>query len=175
MPARRRAWCWAGCAGLVVLVYLTVWTVYSSAHLSAFPRYDQLDSGVAARQFGADFRLLSLVQTEELAAETGDPQVAGAGAVWIVATVEVTQRELDPDFVCSLSLLGPDDRSWERATIEVSRPATKFCSEDDLELGRPFRLEQIYEVPVRYADQIRGVAVEQRRDTSPLPVLTPPG
>ncbi|MET0693507.1 MAG: hypothetical protein ABWY56_06225 [Propionibacteriaceae bacterium] len=174
LTPRRRAWCWTACAALLVLIYLTVWTVYSAAHLGSYPRYVQLDPGVAARQFQADFRLLSLVQTEELTAGSGDPQIAAAGAVWVVAELEVTQRAEDSDFVCSVQLLGPNDRAWEHVTPEVSRPGNIFCSDDDLQVGQPYRFEQVFEVPASDADQLRGVVVVQRRNTDALQVLTPP-
>ena len=174
LSRRARAWLWTACAAALVLCYLVLWTVYSMTHLSSFPRYDQLPAGASARQLGADFRLLNLVRTEELtAAEGADPQIAAVGAVWVVATLEVVQRTKEPNFVCSTALLGPGRRAWEPAVLDVSRSASRFCSDDELRVGEPFRFEQVFEVPVKYADALYGVVVVNRGDARPQQVLTP--
>lgn len=171
--SRRRAWCWSACAAALVGIYLVVWTVYSMSHLSAYPRYVQLPPGVSAEHLQADFRLLSLVQTEELTAESGDSQVSAANTVWVVAELEVVQRARDPDFVCNTQLLGPDRRAWDVASLDVSRPRSMYCSDEDMQIGRPYRFEQVYEVPAQYADGIYGVVVVNHSDARPSDVLTP--
>lgn len=175
MTPRRRAWWWAACAAALVVTYLVIWTVYSMAHLSSYARYEQLRPGASAHHLQADFRLLSLVRTDELTAESGDGQIAAAGTVWVVAELEVVQRAQDPNFVCTTRLLGPDRRAWEVASLDITRPTSMFCSDDDLQVGRPYRYEQVYEVPARYADEIYGVVVVNSSDARPNQVLTPPG
>jgi hypothetical protein len=174
VSARSRAWLWAACAALLVLIYLTLWTLYGMTHVSAYARYQQLAPGASATQHQADFRLLSLVRAPELAAQRGDPQVAAAHAVWVVATLEVVQRAVDPGFLCSTELLGPDGRVWEPGSVLVSRAKPQYCSTDDLRLGRPYVFEQTYEVPERYADQVAGVVLVNHLDAKPNLVLTPP-
>jgi hypothetical protein len=158
-----------------VLIYLTLWTLYSMTHLSSFGRYEQVAPGGVTREGGADFRLLSLVQTEELASTDGEPQLSSSGAVWVVATLEVTQRTKDPNFLCSTELLGPDDRAWEYSTLlDAQRSLSMFCHDEELKIGEPFRFEQVYEIPTRYADQVLGVVVVDPVNADPQQVLTPP-
>ncbi len=175
LSPRTRAWLWTCCAGALVLIYLVLWTLYSMTHLSSFARYEQLPAGVSARQLGADFRLVSLVKTEELmAAEDRGPQFAAANAVWVVATLEVVQQTLEPSFVCSTELLGPAGRAWEPAPmLDVSRSASRFCRDEELRVGEPFQFEQVFEVPARFADELFGVVVVNRADARPQQVLTP--
>ncbi len=173
MSPRRRAWCWSACAAALVGIYLVVWTLYSMTHLSAYPRYVQLPPGAAASSQQAEFRLLSLVQTDELAAESGAGQIAAAHSVWFVAELEVVQRARDPSFGCSTQLLGPDHRAWDTASLDVSRPQSTYCSEEDMQVARPYRFEQVYEVPAQYADQIYGVVLVDHSDARPSDVLTP--
>jgi hypothetical protein len=165
---------WLACAAALVLVYLTLWTLYSMTHLSSFGRYEQVPPGAATREGGADFRLLNLVQSEELASTDGEPQLSSSGAVWVVATLEVTQRVKDPNFLCTTELLGPDHRTWEYSTLlDADRSLSQFCHNEELELGEPYRFEQVYEIPARYADQVFGVVVVDPVNSTPQQVLTP--
>lgn len=174
LTSRQRSWLWLACAAALVLIYLTLWTLYSMTHLSSFGRYEQVPPGGVTREGGADFRLLSLVQSEELASTDGEPQLSSSGAVWVVATLEVTQRTKDPNFLCSTELLGPGDRAWEYSTLlDAQRSLSMFCHDEELEIGEPYRFEQVYEIPTRYADSVLGVVVIDPVNPTPQQVLTP--
>jgi hypothetical protein len=108
-----------------------------------------------------------------MAAEGGEPQIASADAVWVVATLEVVQRVEEPDLVCATELLGPDQRVWEPGTSDVSRSTPQFCRADELRLGEPFRFEQIFEVPVSYAGGLAGVVIRNHAEARPQQVLVP--
>jgi len=175
LSPRRRSWLWLTCAAALVLIYLTLWTLYSTTHLSSFGRYEQLDPGASTRQFDADFRLLSLVKTETLVGGDGDPQRASADAVWVVANLEVVRRSKDPNFLCLTELLGPDHRAWERTTLlDVTRSQPMFCDNEELAVGSPFRFEAIFEIPARDAETLYGVVVVNPVDSTPEQVLAPP-
>jgi hypothetical protein len=174
LTVRQRSWLWLACAAALVLIYLTLWTLYSMTHLSSFGRYEQVPPGGVTREGGADFRLLSLVQSEELASTDGEPQLSSSGAVWVVATLEVTQRVKDPNFLCTTELLGPDHRAWEYSTLlDADRSLSQFCHNEELKIGEPYRFEQVYEIPTRYADQVLGVVVVDPVNSTPQQVLTP--
>lgn len=178
-PARRllprtRAWLWTTCAALLVLIYLVLWTLYGTTHLSTYARYEQLAPGAAYQQHHADVRLLSLVRTPELAATEGDSQVASPNAVFVVAELEVLPQAKDPDFFCLTELLGPGGRTWDPSSVDAERAKPQLCSDEDLHPGRPFAFEQVYEVPMRYADQLFGVVAVDNTSAKPEVVLTPP-
>ncbi len=172
---RNRGWLWTACAAALVGIYLAVWTVYSMTHLSGYPRYEQRPPGASALHLQADFRLLSLIRTEELSAESADSQISAPDTVWVVAELEVVQRAADPFFVCNTQLLGPDHRVWDVATVDVSRSQSKFCADENLKVGQPYGFEQVYEVPQRYANEIYGVVLVNNSNAQPNQVLSPPG
>ena len=66
IPGRRRAWLRAACVLVAVAVYLNVWTTYALYGLTEYGRYTQQQPGASTTAMGAEFRLVSLVQTTEL-------------------------------------------------------------------------------------------------------------
>lgn len=172
---RACAWLLATTVALLVCTYLVIWTIYSLTHLSAFPRYEQLPAGASGSMLQAEFRLIHLTQTRELAATGGGaPGMAAQNAVWVIAELEVRQQNKDPGFYCSVSLLGPDKRLWEAETVTVERATPRFCDDDEMRVGERYRFETIFEVPARYADQIYGVVLVDHSAARPHQVLTPP-
>ena len=120
--SRRQAWLRAGCVFLVVLIYLCWWTTYAVNGLTVYGRYRQLEPGVPASAMGAEFRLTSLVQTDELTNQITDEILPPMpNSVWVVARVEVVRQVESDFFLCSFSLLGPDRRVWEKDSGFVSR------------------------------------------------------
>ncbi len=97
-PGRRRsAWLRAGCVLLVVAIYLSLWTAYALNGLTAHGRYRQYDPGVPVTAMGAEFRLVSLVQTTQLTdSSTGDISVPPVNAVFLVARVDVVRAATTP-------------------------------------------------------------------------------
>lgn len=170
--SRRRAWLLLGVVGLLVLVYLTAVSVWAHTHTAT--RYEQLAPGAAGTRGGAEFRLLSLTRAGELAdAEQGEPQVADAGATFVVAQVEVLRRVEDGPFLCGVDLLGPGGRVWTATTVEVQR-ALPSCSSADVRLGQAHRFESVFLVPERYADQLAGAALTDNSGPDRSAVLRPP-
>ena len=92
--------------------------------------------------------------------------------MWIVAEFEAVRHDASQDFLCDTQVMGPQQRLWTPVTAEVTR-ATPSCSPEDLVVGRPLRFESIFMVPVRYADQLAGVALPDNSTAARTPVLTP--
>ena len=172
--SRRQAWLRACCVFLVVLIYLCWWTTYAVNGLSVYGRYRQLEPGVPASAMGAEFRLTSLVQTDELTNQITDEILPPMpNSVWVVARVEV-ERHVESDFfLCSFSLLGPDRRVWEKDSGFVSRDISSFCDEESAPLGRPIQVETVFQIPTRYVDQLAGLVVNDGASRDARPVMVP--
>lgn len=173
---RRRAWVLAGCAGLLVLVYLVGWTAYAANGLTVLGRLDQRAPGEPGTALGAEYRLLSLTRTDEIRDEESPDRsaVAAGNATWVVAVVEVVRRQEQEDYYCSFELVGPDRRRWDPDPPLLQRTLTSYCRAEDLPLGRPGRVEIIFEVPTAFLDRIHGVAVPDAASRRATPVLRPP-
>lgn len=171
---RRRAWLQTAVVALLVLLYLVGWTVYATTHTGE--RYRQLPPGAAGTRADADLRLLGLTRTERLLdSGGGDPQLAEAGSTFVVAELELTQRRPTELVTCTADLLGPDQRLWERDVLGVRvQRQTPTCDSADVVVGRPYRFEAVYVIPVRFADQLVGVALTDHLTSARTPVLRPP-
>jgi len=171
--SRRRSWWVLAALALVTAVYLTGWSAWATLHTAE--RYEQLAPGASSERDGADFRLVSLTQSSQLADQTGArSQPAEPGAVFVVAVVEVVKQRGDATVRCAVDLLGPGGRIWTDTLPSVSR-AVPYCSPDDFVVGRPKVFESVFVVPERYADRLLGVTLTSRRGTRPSAVLRPPG
>lgn len=169
---RRRGWWRAAIVVLLVAVYLAWWVTYAQLHLPP-RRYEQRPPGAVVSQDGADFTLVSLARSPALKNTGGEEQPAPPGAVWVVATMEITQRRVDPDLICSVVLVGSNGRSWSPpGLLGLARP-TEDCLPDDAVLGRPYPMEVDFRIPATDANQIMGVAIPQA-GTGRDPLLVPP-
>jgi len=172
---RRRAWLRAGCMLLAVAVYLSLWTAYALNGLTSHGRYHQYAAGAPVDAMGAEFRLVSLVQTTQLTnsitREITSPPV---NAVFLVARVDVVRRTDDPDLFCSFAILGPGRRSWGPNTDYVSRDLGSSCPREEMTLGQPWPVEVIFQVPEKYVGDLAGLAVNDPVSRAVRPVLTPP-
>lgn len=170
VPDRRRRWLTTALAGLLVVLYLVVWVTYTKLHLPP-QRYDEQPPGAVATKLGADFTLVELTQSTVLAGAYEQTALASAGAVWVVARLDVTRRTPSENFNCQLILVGSDGRTWEPTfSLSVSRDLER-CPPDGTPLGQTTPTETFFEIPAADADRIVGIAVPQNtagRD----PVLT---
>ena len=172
---RRSAWLRAACVLLVVAIYLSLWTAYALNGLTSHGRYRQYDPGVPVTAMGAEFRLVSLVQTTQVTdSSTGDISVPPVNAVFLVARVDVVRRSADPDLFCSFAILGPERRTWEPNTDYVSRDLNSRCPLEEMTIGQPWPVEVIFQVPESYVGELAGLAVNDPVSRAVRPVLTPP-
>lgn len=172
---RRRAWLLTGCVVLMVITYLLGWTAYAANGLVIMGRLQQLAPGETAVQRGAEHRPLRLVRTQEvLPFEYGEPAVAGTGATWVIAEIEVTRREAVPEFYCVFTLVGPDRRRWEPSPPSLQRRLPSSCQEEEMPIGQPYRVEVIFSIPDRFLNQIYGVGLTDPTSRKPTLVLRPP-
>ena len=172
---RRRAWLRAACVLVAVAVYLNIWTTYALYGLTDYGRYDQQDPGAVVTAMGAEFRLVSLVQTTELvSSSTQEISSPSINAVWVVARIDVVRRSDDPNLFCSFAVLGPGRRVWEPSRDYVSRDATGTCARDSMPLGQTWPLEVIFQIPERYVGELAGVALNDPVSRSARPVLVAP-
>ena len=152
-------------------IYLIWWVTYAGMHY--IPRFSMRPPGASGESHGASIRLLSLTQTDQLGdAEGGQPALPDPGAVWIVAELEVVRHDPAEEFFCEAQLLGPERRLWSTASVRVNR-STPDCSRDR-GVGQPARVESIFMVPARYADQLSGLALTDSSSAARTPVITPP-
>lgn len=172
---RRRAWLRAGCVILAVLTYLNIWSVVAIQGLTDYGRYRQLEPGRPAQAMGAEFRLVSLVQTTELMDSITDRAMPPAiDAVWVVARVDVVRRDPGQSLYCNFQVLGPDRRLWSETSTYVSRELQRRCTMESMDIGRAYPLEVVFEIPERYVDQLAGVVVEDSAVRGARQVLVPP-
>ena len=171
--SRRRSWLVLAALALLTAVYLTGWSAWATLHVTE--RYEQRAPGAPASRGGAEFRVVSLTQSSELADSTGgEPQAADPGAVFVVAVVEAIPRVAAPSTLCTVALLGPDGRTWEPGTVRVQR-RVPYCSAADARPGQPYRFESVFLVPERYAGALRGVVLTETGGAGRSAVLRPPG
>ncbi len=171
-PDRARRWYQVAMTVLLVGIYLAWWLTYAHVHLPPL-RYDQRPPGAVLTTRGADFTLVSLTQSTELAETNGERRPAPAGAVWVVARLEVTQRSLQPNFGCVVVLVGNDRRNWEMPTGLLLQRSTERCLPDAAVLGQTSPIEAVFQVPVTDVDRLTGVGVPQY-NAGRDPLLTPP-
>lgn len=172
--ARGRNWLLLACAATLVLIYLVIWTTFSLSR--TVDRFEQLPPGEAAVAGPTQFRVVSLQQSTEIAAEgTSEPAIAPAGSTYVVAEVEVLQTAADPDFICALTLVGKDHRQWETASGVYlgDREPPSYCTSGDVVVGTPYRYLSIYEIPTAMADEIYGLALNSYGG-KPFTVISPP-
>ena len=165
-----RSWLAVAATVLAVAVYLLGWTTYGRLHMSP-DRYVQLLPGTSASSLGAEFRLLSLQQTERLVDTYGEPNPADPGAVWVLARLEVTPHALEENFSCSLLLVARDRTTWSTGIKGVTR-AIPTCLPDDAVPERTYPVEVAYSVPANRVGDLVGVALQRFRP-GPDPVLVP--
>lgn len=172
--ARGRSWLLLACAGILVLIYLVIWTTFSLSRTAT--RFEQLPPGEAAVAGPTQFRVVSLQQSGEIAGErSDDPAIAPAGSTYVVAEVEVLQTSADPGFICALTLLGRDHRQWETVSGVYlgDREPPSYCTSGDVVVGTPYRYLSIYEVPTALADELYGLALNSYSG-KPSTVISPP-
>ena len=103
------------------------------------------------------------------------PEPAAAGAVWVVAELEVVRHAADEYFLCTTSLASAAGREWDAEWSVSGRDLPSTCGDDDVELEKPFRFEQVYQVPKRDALNVLGVVINDfGTGGEPKPVLTAP-
>lgn len=170
---RRRSWLILLLAAGLVVSYLSVWTVYSAAH--TYPRYRQLTPGASATAMSEPehYRVLGLTATSVASGSDGDPVRAAVDEVWVIARIEVTIDQREKYVGCDLRLLGPAGRLWEASFDAPQRKLPTYCDGDKVKPGVPYVYEQLFQVPKRYADQLRGLVLVNTLTAAPSPVLTP--
>lgn len=169
---RRRSWLWFAVVALLVAIYLVLWSTYASTHTGE--RYRFTAPGGSGTRLGAEYRVLGFTRTDRLTdADGGKPQLPEAGATFVVVDLEVVQHQVEEYFGCYVDLLGPDGRLWTGASVTVDR-AVPGCTPSDVVPGTPYRFQGIYEVPVRYVDQVAGVALTDDSTADRSWVLRPP-
>ena len=173
-PVRLRAWLLAATVVLLVLVYLSVQLTYASAHLPP-SRFQPEAPGAAAHGRSADFRLLSLRRTDHWGTDVnGDPASPDAGAVWVVAELEVVPRRHDDYLLCTLTVVSTDGRSWASDDLGPTHEG-ESCAPDpeNVQVGSRYPFVLGFQVPEGEADHIAGLALD-RYSTSSYPLLRPP-
>jgi hypothetical protein len=156
----------------LVVLYLLWWTTYTDIHFRE--RFSQRPPGAAGQVGGTSIRLLSISRSELLADQKfgRPPEQAGPGTTWVVAELEAVQHPGAPAFYCTLELVGPQGRLWDKRS-QTTRTAPD-CDTDEFAAGRQIRFETVFLVPDRFADQIAGVALLDPSVADRVPVIAPP-
>ena len=169
---RARSWIMAMIAFCAVLIFLIIWTTYGQTHVK--DRFEQLAPGATATVDESTFRVIGMKQTEVIV-DGHDNNPSAANTVWVIATMELTLSHKVKNFGCDLELVGPDKRTWEPKSDFYDRKLPGYCGDYDHPItpGKPWRFEQIFEVPTKYADRIYGVAAVYLGVAAPMNVLRP--
>lgn len=174
-PARIRAWLVAAIASLLVLLYLSLELIYASSHLPP-PRFRPVAPGAVAHGTYADFRLLSVRQTEKWGTDIdGEPQSPDPDAVWIVAQLEVTPRRHEDYLLCTFTLVSTDGRTWASDDLGPVHEG-ESCAPDPehVELGATYPFVVGFQVPVTEAGHLAGLGLDLN-SWKPYPLLRPAG
>jgi len=155
--------------------YLVAWGTYAYAHMNSTVRYTVLDPGQPVVLPAATVELVELTLARTLTSTYAiqGPTSADPGALWAVASMEVTITPGSTGPICIFDLVGPDRRLWEPAFGVSGRTLPGSCSDDEVPVGRPTRIEVIFQVPERDADQLVGVAVSSGSSWRQMEVLRP--
>jgi hypothetical protein len=158
--------------GCLVLLYVLWWTTYAGIHFDQ--RFTPRAPGEAGRVGGTTIRLLSLTSTPLLADQkyAGPAEAAEPGTVWVVAVMEASQEPGAPEFYCTVELVGPGGRRWEKQS-KVTR-TVPHCASDQVKPGSPTRFETVFLVPERFVGQIVGVALLDPSVADRVDVVIPP-
>jgi hypothetical protein len=172
---RARAWIVALTVLALAATYVVAWGTYAYVHMNSTVRYTVLDPGQPVVLPAASVELVDLSLALSLTSEytSQGPTSPDPGAVWAVATMEVTITPGTTDPLCVFRLVGPDRRLWEPASGVTGRTLPSSCSDDEVPVGRPTRIEVVFEVPEGDADQLVGVAVSGGGSWHRLEVLRP--
>lgn len=167
---RGRSWIMAAMAFACVLMYLCIWMTYSGTH--TYARYQQLPPGTTATVDGVTYKLIKLTRTEVIV-DGRETKPAQAGAVYVIAELEITTNKKDP--TCSVQLVADGRRTWDSDADFFDRKLPQYCGdyEHPVTPGRPWRFEQIFLIPQKFADRLYGVAVPDNSSPAPTKVLTP--
>lgn len=173
LSERSRSWIVAGMAFCLVLVFLAIWVTYAAAH--THERYEQLAPGATTTVSGTTFRLMRLRQTEVITdGEKNNP--SAAGTVWVIAELEIVVARKKSTPNCSVELVSDGGRTW--GTTDESffnRKLPQYCGDYDhpITVGKPWRLEQVFAVPQRFADRLYGLAVPDPASAGVVKVIRP--
>ncbi|SDS72228.1 hypothetical protein [Microlunatus soli] len=172
LSERSRSWVVAGMAFCLVIIFLAVWVTYAGAH--TYERFEQLPPGASSTIDDTTYRVVALRQTETVT-DGEETHPAAAGAIWVVAEVEVTIPRKMETVPCSLLLVSDDRRAWEPQTSFYNRKLPQYCGDYDHPITpkKPWRLEQVFEVPARFKDRIYGLATPDPASSAPTKVLRP--
>ena len=175
LSQRARAWIIAATVLTLAATYLVAWGTYAYAHMNSTVRYTVLDPGQPVVLPAATVELVELTLARTLTSTYASqgPTSADPGALWAVASMEVTITPGSTGPICIFDLVGPDRRLWEPAFGVSGRTLPGSCSDDEVPVGRPTRIEVIFQVPERDADQLVGVAVSSGSSWRRLEVLRP--
>jgi hypothetical protein len=173
LAERRRSWVVVGMAVCLVTIFTAIWVTYAKAH--TVDRYEQLPPGASTTQSGASMKVVSLQQTD-VVTDGDEIHPAAANAVWVVVTMEATLPKGKKKLAgCQLELLSDGGRVWSDPELFFSRKLPQYCGDDDdpPKPGVPWRFEQIFEIPQRFADHLYGVVVPDNSSAEPNKVLRP--
>jgi hypothetical protein len=169
-PEWTRAWLITLSIGCWVLTCIAVWAVYAGTHVNT--RYLQSEPGASVTDYNqVTYRALGIRQTEVIV--DGDEMTpSNANTVWVVVDLELTIPHPVETVGCALPLVAEGGRTWESETF-YSRELPSWCDSDEIKPGQPYHFQLIFQVPVRYADQVYGVSVEDPSSPAPAIVLRP--
>lgn len=167
---RGRSWMMAAMAFALVLIYLCIWMTYAGIH--TYPRFQQLPPGRSLSVDGVTYRLVGLTRTDVIS-NGHQTEYAQAGATYVIAQLEIVARTKDP--TCSVELVADGKRTWESEAEFFDRRLPQYCGDSDhpVTVGKPWRYEQIFLIPARFAGRLYGIGVEDDASPAPTNVLTP--
>jgi hypothetical protein len=170
---RARSWLIFMIVSCAALIFLAIWVTYAATHV--YDRFEAQPAGSSVTVDGNTYRLVKLTRTD-VVVDGDETKPASAHATWVIAELELTIPRQKDTIGCSLRLLAEGKRQWDAETF-YDRRLPNYCGDSDHPItpGKPWRFEQIYEVPTRFADRIQGIAVTDHSSSAAMKVLLPAG
>lgn len=166
---RQRSWAMFVAALCAVLIFVSIWTVYSASH--TYDRYRQVDPNTSVKLDSTTYRILRMRQTKRIS-DGDSTRRAGANATWVVVDLQATVSEKTETPCTELALVGPAKRSWKSRTSLFNRELPSHCP-DKVTVGKPFHYQLIFRVPTKFTDQIFGIGVDDPASAGPITVIRP--
>lgn len=152
-----RPWLALWCVLMLSATYVAGWAFWSYIHLNL--RVTQFPPGEPIRTAkGSSLRVLSMVQSRELASTYDNTYKADEGMTFVAVRYEITRADGEN---CIFRLAGAGAREYDNSTKAYGRKLSSSC---DSAPGVPTEGEVVFDVPLSRADQVIGLIDTTQRD-----------
>jgi hypothetical protein len=117
--------------------------------------------------------LIKLTSTD-VVMDGAEQKPSQAGTSYVIAEMEITIQSKRKFVGCSVNLLADGKRTWDPESDFFSRKLPQYCGDDEHPItpGKPWRFEQIFQIPSTFTNRLYGLAVDDPASAAPVKVLT---